>query len=487
MRDKPSASGILAAPGPPTEPDGSASHHQGVLEPRSGATLNPADQSILLSLRAVPGSLFSFEALLVLYMFAGMYKSDPRFAWIPVDPTGLFFALSVLIGGWLIVWNGVPKRSCPIVFAMLALVAWWAVTLTWSPSRVYGPSKVFYLATLAQWALIAGALIVGPNPERVRRLFTLILLLATWVASESILIYAENPDGLFIGSHSDKYRPFGSYQFIGGISGLGALVAFTAWLFERRMSAKLVFLALFAGLAFAVTIAGAKGPVLQTSVAILLTLLLGLQVTRDKILYKRYGISIIVLVGALVAGLSIYIAAADHTPKSLQRLAGMIEAGELRGTAAYRATDYDHVFEFWRDAPLLGHGAGSWTILEHGVDVGDSPHNQALEVLLECGVVGLVLWAVLLVVALRPISLERLRNDRLALCAFILFLHEFLHAMRGGDVTESRTMFMLLGLLTMFTVRRGARRPAAASPAPALSPARQPRRGVASLSFGNEP
>ena len=107
----------------------------------------------------------------------GMYKDDPRFAWIPVDPTALFFALSVLVGSFIIVLNPIAKRALPVIFAMLALVVWWAVTLTWSPSKVYGPSKVFYLATLAFWGLIAGALIVGPNPERVRRLFTLLLLL----------------------------------------------------------------------------------------------------------------------------------------------------------------------------------------------------------------------------------------------------------------------------------------------------------------------
>ena len=70
-----------------------------------------AERPILLSLREIPRSLFSLEALVLLYMFAGLYKDDPRFAWIPVDPTALFFALSVLVGSFIIVLNPIPKRA----------------------------------------------------------------------------------------------------------------------------------------------------------------------------------------------------------------------------------------------------------------------------------------------------------------------------------------------------------------------------------------
>jgi hypothetical protein len=50
------------------------------------------------------------EALMVLYVFAGIYKGDPRFAWMPVDPTGLFLALSVVIGSFIIVFNPISQE-----------------------------------------------------------------------------------------------------------------------------------------------------------------------------------------------------------------------------------------------------------------------------------------------------------------------------------------------------------------------------------------
>ena len=478
MRRKLFATAPFAAPAGPASPRKPTASPAG---PRAAA-----EPPILLSPRAVLRSLFSFEALLVLYMFAGMYKADPRFAWLPVDPTALFFALSVLVGSFIIVLNPIAKRALPVIFAMLALVVWWWVTLAWSPSKVYGPSKVFSLATLAFWGLMAGALIVGPNPERVRRLFTLLLLFAIWVGIDTLFIYGDDPNELFRSSArlSEADQFLGGYQHIGRISGLGALIAFTAWLFGRRRSvANLAFLGLCAMLTFVLTSAGGKGPLLATVAAFLLPLVLGLRVTRRKIFYKPYQIWMVVLASGLVAGLGIYIAATDQLPKSLQRLAEMIEGGEFQGTAASRLELYEDALRLWPDAVLFGHGAGSWPILNDIPDRLSTPHNMFLEVVVESGVVGLVLVAALLIIGLRPISVERLRNDPLALCVFMLFVWEFIKANLGPDIAENRIMFMLLGMLTMFTVPRGTPGQAAVRPSPVPSLAREPAKAVASLSF----
>jgi O-antigen ligase len=462
------------APGAPTEVAGPDADQSGRTTATPWRIRNAAERPILSSPRAIVGSLFSFEALLVLYMFAGIYKGDPRFAWVPVDPTGLFFALSVVVGSFIVVLNPIPKRAFPVIWVMLAFVVWWAVTLTWSPSKVYGPSKVFFMATLELWALTAAALIVGPNPERVRRLFTLLLLFASWLGIEALQIYREDKQGfIMVGS--------ASYVALGRVVGLGALVAFTAWLFGRRLSVvKLLFLALFVGLAFVLMIAGGRGPLISILVPILLTLLLGLQVTGRRILYRRYGISIVVLASGLIAGLSIYIATTGQMPRSLARLESMVVGGEIRGSAENRIERYGEVPGFWYHAPLLGNGAGSWPILTGRSDERSYPHNILLEVLVESGVVGLILLVVLLHVALRPVSLERVSNDPLASCAFMMFVNAFMNAMVSGDLADNRTLFMLLGLLTVFTVKRGTPR-RAVQPSLALSLTRQPREGVGSL------
>jgi O-antigen ligase len=455
MSHKPVARQLLAGPGGFPAPAGSHVDHPVRATTTPGRSMNP----VVLSPQEIPRNLFSLEALLVLYMYAALYKGDPRFAWMPVDATALCFALSVLVGSFIIVRNPIPKRGWPIILAMLAFVTWWAVTLTWSPSRIYGPQKVFYLATLAFWGLITGVLIVGPDRERVRRLFTLTLLLSIWVGIESLLIYGKDPTQLYLPKSAD-YRAFGDYQSLAGIAGFGALIAFTAWLFGRRGSvANLLFLVLSSMLTFVLLNTGGKGATLITAACMLLALLVGLRVTRRKILYKRYQVSIIWLAVGLTAGISIVVATSERMPRSLERLSGMIEDGEFGGTAELRYEMYQEALGFLPDAPVLGHGAGGWPVIWRGVDQKSTPHNMFLEIAVEAGVVGLVLMMALLVVALRPVSIDRLRNDPLALCAFMLFVWGFMKAQLGPDVADNRVMFMMLGVLTGLMGRRSAASP----------------------------
>jgi O-antigen ligase len=459
MSHKSVARPLPAGPGFPA-PAGSGAEQPGMAS-ATRPIASPQARPILLSLREIPRSLFSLEALVLLYMFAPLFKYDPRFAWMPADATALFFALSVLVGSFIIVFKPIPKWGCPVVCAMLAFVVWWAVTLTWSPSRIYGPDKVFYLATLTYWGLIVGALIIGPDPDRVRRLFTLLLLFATWIGIESVLLYRVDPTLLHLSRRAHAYQAFNNYQEIGRMAGIGVLVAFTAWLFGRRLSGgNLLLLALCAMLTFVLMLGGGKGPVLATAACILLALLVGLRVTGRKILYKRSHLSIIWLVIGLVVGLSIVVANSESTPRSLARLSNMIDDGEFQGTAALRSQAYQDALKFWPQAPVLGHGAGSWPVIWAGFDRLSTPHNIFLEVAVETGIVGLVLLVALLVVALHPLSLDRLRNDPLALCAFMLFIWLFIKAQTGPDVADNRVMFMMLGVLTGLMGGRIAARPA---------------------------
>jgi hypothetical protein len=44
---------------------------------------------------AIGRGVMSFEVIFVLFIFAGLYKADPRLAWFPVDLTLLLFLVSV--------------------------------------------------------------------------------------------------------------------------------------------------------------------------------------------------------------------------------------------------------------------------------------------------------------------------------------------------------------------------------------------------------
>jgi O-antigen ligase len=413
---------------------------------RPGRILDAARHPILLAPRALLTGLFSFETLLVLYMFAGIYKGDPRFAWIPADATALFFAPSVLVGSFILVLNPIHKKGLPVVFAMICLVVWFLVGTTWSPSRIYGPNKVFLMATLELWAVIAGALIIAPNPERVRRLFTMLLVLSVLVGVDAVLAYGQAG-----GDVQQLQIESGSYLTIGRICGLGALVAIVAWLSSAGRVTRWLCLGLFFALGFTLVIGGGRGPLLSTALPLLFVAVVGIRLTTRRILYSRTLLSVLVLVPTLVAGLALYGAVTDYRLGTIDRLQGLLSGKNMGGN---RPTYYfEEAPKAFSEAPLLGHGAGAWAFLVGRSDVPRYPHNLFVELLVEGGLVALGLFLALLGAAFRPVSLERLRRDPQALCVMLLFLNTFLNAMVSGDLPGNRAMFMLIGLLALFAVR----------------------------------
>jgi O-antigen ligase len=426
-----------------------------------------------LSARTVVASLVSFEALVVLYMFAGLYKEDPRFAWIPFDPTGLFFAASVIAGALILVMKPIFKRGLYPVFACLLLVVWFRVSLAWTPSRVYGPDKVFAMTTLVLWGLAAGAMIIAPDRTRLRRLFIVLVLAATAAAIAGVSLFLESGGGLLrVGG--------GNYILLGRLCGLGEVIVFVAWLFARRRFGffGLTCIGLFGLFICALLIGGGRGPLLATVGALIVPLILGVRPSVRGLRIARYqgpalGFAV-VAVGALV----VWVQTSDRTPETLRRLEVIIRGDGLGRSAEARLDHYELAPGLWGEAPILGHGAGSWPLITNQGELPHHPHNLFAEVAVEGGLVGLVLLLALFAVALRPVSLARARGDPLAMCALMLFVNAFLNAMVSADIPQNRALFLLLGTLTVFALPQNQaqlqpasflRRPRAAPPATAGS------------------
>ncbi|MGH6898965.1 MAG: O-antigen ligase family protein, partial [Geminicoccaceae bacterium] len=382
---------------------------------------------------------------MVLYMFAGLYKGDPRFAWIPVDPTALFFVLSVAVGGIIIIRKGIHQKSLPVVVAMVCLVTWLGLSLLWSPSRIYGPQKVLFMATLVLWALMAGALIIAPSPARVRRLFTLMLLLSLWGGVDAVLAYVESGGSVYRLESVDG-DDAGSYLVLGRICGPGALVALAGWLYGRGRVAGRLCLVLFLTLCFVLAISGGRGPLLSTALPLLIPIGLSIRLPKRKITISRTLLLVIVLPLVAAGGLALYATFTGERLATIDRLERLAEGNP-------RTALYAKALESWPDAPLLGHGAGSWPILRGIPDRPSYPHNLFLELLAESGLVGLILFLALVGVAFRPVSFERLRRDPQALCAMMLFANALLNAMTTADLVGNRSVFMMLGVLALFGFR----------------------------------
>jgi O-antigen ligase len=132
---------------------------------------------------------------------------------------------------------------------------------------------------------------------------------------------------------------------------------------------------------------------------------------------------------------------------TLARFQGLVTGDLHSNSDLRRSTILPTAMYLISQAPIFGHGLGSWPILVLNVDIQNHPHNMILEVLCELGFVGLALLSLTFIAVLRRINVESLRSDPLFLAATMLFINTFLNSMTSGDFPENRNVFVMLGLM----------------------------------------
>jgi len=391
--------------------------------------------------------LFSFEALFTLFLFAGRFKADPRFSWVPIDITALLFGASVISGFLVLLRRNlrIPRRSVLVVLPALAFVFYACVSLAWTPGRIYARQKAFYLATLTLWPLVAGALIIAPDRRRLRRFLTVVVLFAGWLSLESTVLYLTAGRPWFI-------TPLGgNYLGLGRTVGLGALILLSYVLFFARSGLSrmgaVVVLAWHMLVSF---VSGARGPLLATIVAGLVPLFSGIRpVPPGKLAVRRYVMFLVALL-AIAGMLTVYLFSTGNLPFTLGRMLSLfVQEGGGRSASA-RADLYTDAMNLWIEAPFCGHGIGAWPVLRGVGDSRSYPHNLVLEILVELGLVGLILFSTLCFFGLKALgSLRHVRNDPWRLLILMLFVNVFLNAMVSGDLPDNRLVLGILGLTTL--------------------------------------
>ena len=402
------------------------------------------------------GQVFSFETAFVLFIFAAAYKGDPRFAWFPGDMTVAFFGLSAaaslvpLLRGSLFYLPGM-KSVC----AGGILVLWIAASVAWSPSKIYAHEKLTLVAAGNLWCLIATAMIIGSSRARVWRFLILLLVFGMGLAVDYAIVSAGDPAI----RHIDEFRTISeNYLTVGRLVGLAALVAFALWLHSppRSMQGALL-LAAFALCGYVLLKGGGRNPAAAVAVCMLVPILLSFRLPRARLVISRRilaSLGLIVVLGGGVTYLAMSGMSGESSLRTLQRFDKLVSEQGGGRSAAARAANWQHAVAYWAERPLVGHGVGAWPILNLGRDKSAYPHNLILELLVEVGLIGVVLFAALMLVATRRVSLQRLREDPSLMCVLMLCLNAFVNAMTSGDLADNRNLFTMLGLLAMVPLTR---------------------------------
>jgi O-antigen ligase len=410
-------------------------------------------EGLLLKKSRVPewlATVFSFELVFVLFLFAGRFKGDPRFQWIPVDITAFFFALSVLTALYIFVSKGI--RFSRLALAPIALfacfVAYTSLSLMWTPGLAYATEKALYIATLTFWPLLAGALIIAPNRRRCYRFLFLLAAFGLWIAAEAFLQYRQlNPTG---GELVNVTALGGHYLGIGRVIGPAALIVFLhATTLARSRIERVLMFGIFAFLLYVLLVIGGRGPLIATVLASLIPIVGGLSLTlRGQLQMLRSLPLLLLLLAVVTAGVS-YLIYAGHLSTIVYRFSVLLEH-DMGVSAGNRLYYYATSLELWAERPVFGYGVGSWPLAIGFGDVRDYPHNLFLETLVEFGLVGFLLVSGFLLATLRSLgNWQTIRATPLRLLVLMLFANTFVNAMLSGDIPDNRVLFTVSGLMAL--------------------------------------
>ncbi|MGF7174867.1 O-antigen ligase family protein [Azospirillum doebereinerae] len=393
--------------------------------------------------------LFSIETSFILFLVAGRYKALPEFQSFPVDPTLLFFVLTL----GLIVHKCAMGQLKPMPLdapglLMLAFCAYGFVSVYWSSLEPKNVDKAwrFVMVSVSGYFL---ASVLAQEQERRERMVLLMIAFSgalllyyayfRWVVG--IDIYELENTGRIRGNNYLEYGTHAAYVFYG-------CLALTVYGPRRWLAAGIA-----GGVAslFLLAFIGARGPLVFSLLGIPLAgAALFLNLRRLGAGVRRLALLLLVLAvlawvgyGALVAVKGF--AAASEELYTIERLSLQL-SNESTSSLDVRSAGRDLAFRRWLEQPLFGWGMGEFRLQ---YSVLDYPHNLLLEVLMEMGLVGAVLFIPTQIIAL----FVCFRVVRDPVCGWIdmaivlKFVTDFVsHLSVEGYLGDNRIYFALLAL-----------------------------------------
>ncbi|NMC27033.1 MAG: O-antigen ligase family protein, partial [Syntrophomonadaceae bacterium] len=302
-------------------------------------------------------------------------------------------------------------------------------------------TKTLYICTLVLWSLAAPALIISTDPRRLKRLAVIFACLSFVVAIEAFTGYLTSGPNSFIYVYGSNYLGLGR---VIGLSLILVIVYFLFWsnILHERIFA--ILLALF--YLWILLVGGGRGPLLAALFAALIPLLFSIGVSEGKLKIRRFSIPIFTLIILCIAILG-YLNETGQMTLTLNRLTVLQEAG-MGKSAGARMEYYIYSFDLWKHSTLFGHGIGSWPIISGLGDIRNYPHNIMLEILVELGLIGFIIFGILIWAAfslLRPIN--RIAYEPIKMLLIMLTVFMLFNAMLSGDISDNRLLFACIGLM----------------------------------------
>jgi hypothetical protein len=375
--------------------------------------------------------LFGFkEWVFALFLLAGIFKPNPAYGRSPIDLTVLTGVVTSACVVWIFL--KLPRRPLGSTLLVLTFFLLFIPTLFWTDWTPYAIDKALRFYTLTLLATVAPLYLIR-TVEELRRFVSGFLFLCAIVAATAQVVMLSQGGAL------ERLMVLDATTIATGrsIGVLGVAVAFL-W-FEDRTNRLALSIALII-LPTLLIATGAKGPLLSAPLALLFTLLL----LRTKVRVHLPRMILVCLLACCVILLSLPI-----IPwASLIRVGGFVN-GQWNNSEFDRTSFIAESLQGIERTPQ-GLGLGGFAS-KYGVgagEIGEYPHNIALEAFLEGGWMVGCYFIFLLLSGLAGVYSVAKKNSgqlvfKLVICLMVFYL---LNDLVSGELNESKVLMAFIGL-----------------------------------------
>lgn len=394
--------------------------------------------------------LLSLETLLVLMLHGRHLKIFlPD---MPVPETLFYGVLSLGLGAWIMLREGVYLRGIPIVVVGMIFTAWMVAAYGWTPETTLARANLPFILGVNLWSLLVAACLLAGSRERVLRFLLLTMLLSAFLAGFGSYIYLVHGDFRFYRGSSGGWDPRTYLQW-GNIVVTGSAIAMAIAVHTRFGSPRqFLLVAVLATGFYFVMVSGARGAALGIFIATLVALFVDKPRIHDgRIEVPKAQLVVLALV-VLLLGYIVYLLTTGQTSTTLGRFLRLLDQADdpLLRSGANRFDYFAGAYRAWLRAPLLGQGLYGFSYFFCGPGAeGCYPHNAILHVLADFGLIGLVLFVGFAATGMRHLGLDRLRDDPLMFTLAMAFVTVIVNVMTASDTATNYRLFLFIGLLAL--------------------------------------
>jgi O-antigen ligase len=409
--------------------------------------------------------ILSIETSFALFLFSGHYKTLPELRGFPVDFTLLFFVLTLCLMCWAFV-SGRMKPS-PLSLPMLLMILFGqyaTASLFWSSLDPLNIDKGWRFLLLTAPSFFA-AHVLAQEPARRERL----LRMVAWLSAVLLLyyVYYKHVLGIDMQSTSDmmharvpedantylEYSAHASILFIifTALAVFGSVVQLSAAV--GGAGAALYLLATIGG----------RGPLGIALLSIPL-LAIGLLLRSSEVLGRMTRLTVVLLSLAGTAAIAyVMIVELEGAGPAVEQFRTLDRyqmqlSNEATDSMDERFEGQGFAFRQWLEKPIFGWGMGEFRVKDSYLKY---PHNLLLEILMETGMVGVLIFFPICAAAVR--ACVRAARDSASgwvdASTGLLFLTDLVsHLSVQGYLADDRIFLAWAGIAVGQRVA-GARRP----------------------------